>query len=169
MSLPTKNHSLEVLGALCLFLSILEYLIPKPIPFIRLGLANAPILISLIILTPKNVLKLVLIKSIGGSLVTGTLFSWIFLYSLSGSLLAGVVMMLTYKILKQHVSMVGISVIGALFNNLAQISIATIYLGHGAIYLGIPILISGLITGIVIGIFSNRFIKESKWVAKQIG
>ncbi|MDR1230490.1 MAG: heptaprenyl diphosphate synthase, partial [Spirochaetaceae bacterium] len=29
-----------LLGAFCLFLSSIEYMIPKPLPFMRLGIAN---------------------------------------------------------------------------------------------------------------------------------
>lgn len=169
MLLHTKNrNTLAILGALSLFLSLIEYLIPKPIPFIKLGMANISILLSLILLTPKETLVLIFIKSVGGSLVTGTIFSWVFLYSISGSFVSGIIMLIIYNLLKEKVSMVGISIAGALGSNLTQIALATLFLGNGAKYIGIPILISGFISGILTGLFSNRFINESKWIRSLI-
>ena len=37
-------------GALCFFLSAMEYMIPKPLPFLRLGLANLPIMLAVEVL-----------------------------------------------------------------------------------------------------------------------
>lgn len=165
---PTKKDLVPILGALALFLAIIEQFIPKPLPFIKIGLANLPILISLILLSPKDIIKLLLLKSLGTSLLTGTLFSWLSLYSLAGSFTSGLIMLLTFKLFKSRVSMVGISVTGAFFNNIAQITIAYLILGRGVIYLGLPILITGLVTGTVLGVFANRFIKESQWIRSLI-
>lgn len=165
MSSPiNRDKIISMLGGLALFLSLIEHVIPKPIPFIRIGLANIPILISLILLTPKETIYLILIKSIGSSLVTGTIFSWIFLYSLSGSMISGIIMLIFYKLLKHRVSMIGLSLLGALSNNLVQIFMATLFLGSGAKYIGIPILITGFISGLVIGYLSNIFINQSIWI-----
>lgn len=160
----TKKNLLPILGALSIFLSLLEYVIPKPIPFIKLGISNIPILLSLCLVSKMDTIKLIFIKSIGGSLIAGTLFSWIFIYSLSGTLVSGVVMIMTYSLLKEKVSFVGISILGALSSNLTQIFIATIFLGSGAKYIGIPILITGVVSGVATGLFSNSFINKSKWI-----
>lgn len=164
MGSPTKYKLLPILGALSIFLSLLEYVIPKPIPFIKLGVANIPLLISLSLLPKRDLIKLIIIKSIGGSLISGTLFSWIFLYSLSGSLVSGMVMIGVFKLLGKRVTYVGISILGALTSNITQITIATLFLGSGAKYLGIPILITGFVTGLLTGLFSNSFVNNSKWV-----
>lgn len=169
MSLHTKKQdTIAILGALSLFCSILEFLVPKPIPFIRIGFANFPILLSLIILTPKETLVLILIKSLGSSIITGTLFSWIFIYSITGSLASGLIMLLFFHILRNKSSMVGICVIGALSSNLTQLFFAKLFLGNGAKYIGIPILISGLISGIALGLFTNKFVGQSKWVRSKL-
>lgn len=165
MSSPGREQKLiTILGGLALFLSVIEYIIPKPIPFIKIGLANIPILLSLHILQPRSSFKLILIKSLGASLISGTLFSWIFLYSLSGSLVSGLFMVVSWRLLHRWVTMIGISILGALSSNLTQISLALLILGPGAKYLGIPILIIGLISGLSIGLLTNKFITESKWI-----
>lgn len=165
MSSPGREDKIiTILGGLALFLSVIEYIIPKPIPFIKIGLANIPILISLYILKPKSSIKLILIKSLGSSLISGTLFSWIFLYSLTGSFISGLVMIITWRYLQRWLSMVGVCVLGALSSNLTQILMATVILGPGAKYLGIPILIIGLISGLIIGTLTNNFINRSLWI-----
>ena len=83
MKSATKTlDSLALLGACSLFLSTLEFLIPKPIPFMRLGLANLPLLISLSFLTPGQIMLLTLIKVLGQGLVNGTLFLMFFSFPL---------------------------------------------------------------------------------------
>lgn len=161
---PSRDDLIALLGAMSIFLSIIEHLLPKPLPFIRLGLANLPILLSLTLLRPKDIYILTLIKSLGSNLVTGTIFSWITLYSLSGSLFSVSIMILIYTISKRRVSMIGISVTGAFFSNTVQIILAYIILGRGVVYIGLPILITGLLSGIVLGLFTNSFITRSKWI-----
>jgi heptaprenyl diphosphate synthase len=71
-----RNYrSLALLGSFCLFLSTLEYLIPKPLPFMRIGLANLPLILALDLFPPGPFALLVLIKISGQALITGTLFS----------------------------------------------------------------------------------------------
>ncbi len=170
MSSHTNNQNIiAVLGALALFLSLIEYVIPKPIPFIKIGIANLPVILSLILLTPKETLILIFIKSIGSGLVSGTIFSWIFIYSLSGSLSSGIIMLFIYKTFKSNISMIGVSICGALASNSIQILIAIKLLGGGAKYIGIPILITGMISGFLLGLFANNFIKKSQWIrSKQL-
>lgn len=56
-----QHDIIALLAALALMLSSIEYIIPKPVPFLRLGLANLPVLISLGLLTPRRVFLLVLL------------------------------------------------------------------------------------------------------------
>lgn len=64
--------------------------------------------------------------------------------------------------------MIGVSILGALSSNLTQISLALLILGPGAKYLGIPILIIGMISGFSIGLLTNKFISESKWIKEVV-
>ncbi|MEN6364589.1 MAG: Gx transporter family protein, partial [Rectinema sp.] len=45
-----KADVTALLGAFCFFLSAVEYMLPKPMPFMRLGIANLPILLAVDIL-----------------------------------------------------------------------------------------------------------------------
>ena len=84
------------LAALCLLLSSVEYAIPKPLPFLRLGLANLPIILSLRKLSVRNVLLLTLLKIVGQAIISGTLFSYVFLLSASGSIASVCIMLFVF-------------------------------------------------------------------------
>ena len=78
----SDNNNINIvafLSALCLFLSLVEYIIPKPFPFIRTGIANLPVLIAVCTLKSRMVFLLILIKVLGQSLIQGTLLSYIFI------------------------------------------------------------------------------------------
>ncbi len=108
-------------AAVCLFLSSIEYLIPKPLPFLRLGLANLPLLVCLDLLPAGPFLLLLALKAAGQGLVQGSLFSVIFLFSAAGTLASGAVMLGSRHLLGNRISLIGISVLGALASNLVQL------------------------------------------------
>jgi heptaprenyl diphosphate synthase len=94
-----------------------------------------------------------------GILRTG-LFSITFFFSLSGAIFSLAFMYLFIKISK--LSVVGISIIGAIFHSIGQILIATIFLSNINILYYLPILlISSVITGIIVGYTSDKIINNS--------
>ncbi len=157
------------LGAIALFLSTIEYMIPKPVPFMRLGLANIPIMISLELLSPLGVALLVLMKVIGQALVNGTLFSYVAIFSLSGTLASSLIMFMIVKLLRRHVSYVGISLAGALCSNLVQLTLSRYMIfGQTAWLLAPPFLIMGGISSLLLGLFTERFINTSRWYMSHL-
>lgn len=161
-----RTELIALLGAFSLFLSTIEFLIPKPLPFIRLGLANLPILISLELLSPLHILLLIVVKIIGQGLINGTLFSYIFLFSAAGSIAAGMAMLGLKRIGKRRISLIGISIFGALASNLMQILVARVLvIGKGAVLIAPPFLSIGLVSSVLLGIFAERFCAKSEWYA----
>mgnify|MGYP005846333697 FL=1 len=147
-----EGHLLALYGAFCLFLSTIEFLIPKPLPFLRLGLANLPILLALRRESPRFILYLVGLKIFGQALVNGTLFSYIFVFSTLGSLSSGITMTILSFLPASYLSLVGISVMGALSSNLVQVLLARYFLlGEGAWLIAPPFLALGIVTGILLG------------------
>ncbi|MBQ3319479.1 MAG: Gx transporter family protein [Spirochaetia bacterium] len=164
MTQTTDKKLLPFLAALCLFLAAVEYAIPKPLPFLRLGLANLPVIVALFVLPTRDIYKLILLKIIGQALVTGTLFSYIFLFSAAGSAASGLTMLGVHLWLKNRVSCIGLSLAGAAANNIAQLVVAYFVLfGSATRYIAPILLISGAVTGLVLGIFTQMFIEKSKW------
>lgn len=167
-------YMVSFFAALCLFLSAVEYAIPKPIPFLRLGLANLPVLLAIKKLRKKDVFLLILLKILGQSFISGTLFSYIFVFSAAGSIASGLVMMITYYLFGNSakngnrfvlVSDIGISLAGALGNNAAQLACAKLMMfGDNTRYIAPVLLISGFITGLLLGIFASLFEERSIWL-----
>ena len=164
-----SERTLAMLGAFCLFLSTIEYLIPKPVPFLRTGIANLPLMLALDILPFGEVALLALIKVIGQGIVTGTLFSYILLFSLAGTFASVLSMCALRRLLGPgRVSMVGISALGALLSNGAQLVLARVFVfGPGVRYLVPPFLAAGLITGSCLGFFCERFMGKSRWYKRE--
>ncbi len=164
MTQTTDKKLLPFLAALCLFLAAVEYAIPKPLPFLRLGLANLPVIVALFVLPTRDIYKLILLKIIGQALITGTLFSYIFLFSAAGSLASGLTMLGVHRMLKNRISCIGLSLAGAAANNIAQLIVARLILfGSATKYIAPILLISGAVTGLALGIFTQMFIERSKW------
>lgn len=164
------------LAALCLFLATIENAIPKPLPFLRLGLANLPVILALFLLPSRKILLLVLFKVLAQGIISGTLFSYIFLFSSGGSFASALAMMGLYALCGNHcrnetderklfsVSAVGITLFGSLASTFAQLFLARFILfGENAKYIAPILLVSGLITGLLLGIFAELFMQKSNW------
>ena len=159
------KRRLAILGGLCFFLSAIEYMIPKPLPFLRLGLANLPLLAALDILPFTYFTLLLLLKITGQALITGTLFSYIFIFSLGGTLASGLLMFALRKVLGQErISLIGVSTLGAIVSNVTQLLLARVFIfGESIRFAAAPVLALGLFTGIILGAFCEYFVSRSKW------
>lgn len=160
-----RTKLITFFSALCLFLSAVEYAIPKPLPFLRLGLANLPIILSLSVLTKKEIALVVFFKIVAQGVISGTLFSYIFVFSAAGSFSSALAMILVYTVFKSKISSLGISLAGALANNCAQLLVARFFLfGKNAKYIAPVLLVTGFATGAVLGIFTEIFRQKSRWL-----
>ena len=164
-STESKNlNRIALLGAFSMFLSTVEYLFPRPIPFMRLGLANLPLLLGLEVLSAPSYILLVILKVLGQGLVNGTLASYVFLFSLSGSLGSALIMYLCYKGLGKRISFVGVSLMGALGSNTMQIVLSVLFIFGKSAWRILPLFLGiGLVSGLFIGIFAQHFSERSLW------
>ena len=161
----TAVSSLAMLGAFCLFLSAVEYMIPKPLPFMRIGLANLPVMLACHIFPLPSFLVLVCIKVIGQALITGTLFSYIFLFSIAGTFLSALVMYFLCRVPgRKYISFIGVGTAGAVVSNLSQLVLAYNFIFRENVrYIAPAFLAAGLVTGIVLGVFCEAFAGKSQW------
>lgn len=164
----TRYDAIAFMGALCLFFSTLEYLIPKPVPFFRLGLANLPILLSLSVFTPADILLLVALKVIGQGLVNGTLASYVFLFSAAGSLASVAVMLAAHRFGSRWVTLIGVSVFGALASNSVQITLSVTFIFGDSAWVIAPLFLGiGVVSGFVVGVVAERFRVRSRWLGRM--
>jgi len=159
------RHSLALLGSLCFFLSAVEYLIPKPLPFMRIGLANMPLLLALDIFSPGEFFLLVLLKILGQGIIGGLVFSHVFLFSIAGTLSSALVMFVLRRLLgKRLLGFAGLGCAGAMASNWAQLLLARyLIFGPALAFLAAPFLASGLVTGISLGLVCEYFCRHSVW------
>ena len=163
-------HKMALLGILtagAIVIGILESLIPSiGIPGVKLGLSNIVILIVLYELGIWEAAFVSLVRVLIVSLVRGTFLSMGFVMSLSGAVLSLGIMVLFVLLIKKF-SIIGVSVIGALFHVFGQIAVAMIYLSTAYILFYLPVIaISAIITGVLVGIVAQLII-NTKVIAKQ--
>lgn len=132
------------------------YFPPLPIPGAKLGLAN---LITLLILAQyswRDCIFNVIARTVVGALITGTFLTPPFFFSLAGVLASTAAMIVVYTLLYGRFSMVGVSIVGAVVHNLAQLWLAVYILGHLGILLQLSLLIwLAVATGTFNGVAAN--------------
>jgi heptaprenyl diphosphate synthase len=101
------------------------------------------------------------------SLVTGSLFSYVALFSLAGTLCAALAMYGARTVFRTRISAVGVSVLGAVSSNAVQVVLASyVVFGRAARIIAPVFLAMGLVTGLALGIFAERFTASSRWYAR---
>ena len=157
-----KIALLGVLLAATIVIAILESFIPSfIIPGIKLGFANIVILVTLYELGILEAVFINVVRVLVVSLVRGTFLSMGFFMSLTGAFMSLGIMILFYLIIKKF-SIIGVSVIGALFHVFGQIIIAMIYMGTVYVIYYLPIIaFAAVITGTIVGIIANAIIKTN--------
>ncbi len=153
-------HKTAVLGMLCaaaLILSYVESLIPffMGIPGMKLGLANAAIVTILYLYSWKEAALVNVVRITVVSLLFGSVFSAAF--STAGAALS----LLCMQLLKRSgwFSPAGVSVAGGVAHNAGQVLIAAVIVENVRIgYYFIPLAISGIVTGALIGVISELLI-----------
>jgi len=164
-----RRRTLALLGALCFFLSAVEYFIPKPLPFMRIGLANMPLLLALNILGMKDFFLLVVLKVLGQGLIGGTFLSFVFLFSIAGTFTSAAVMYALSKMPgRKHLGFAGIGCAGAMVSNGVQLLLARhLVFGEAVRYLAPPFLAAGFVAGLALGIVCEYFSRRSRWYASH--
>lgn len=161
MNLKKKVAYFGVLTALALIFSYIETLIPIHfgIPGVKLGFANLIIVIALYKMGIKEAYTLSIVRVILAGFIFGNLFS--ILYSLAGGLLSLTMMAVLKK--TEKYSVFGVSMAGGVFHNIGQLIMAAIVLESFSIAYYFPILlVSGVVTGLLIGLVSNEMLKRLK-------
>ena len=135
----------------------LESLIPNPVPWFRLGLANIITLLAITWWGVREALIVLVLRVVLGSLLAGKFLHTIFVLYLSGGLTATLVMGLCSRLGKKVFSLIGISICGALSKNVTQLIVAYfIYIRQISIFSLLPVFLSAsLFAGLLIGFIAH--------------
>jgi heptaprenyl diphosphate synthase len=158
-----KITTLGILASLAMVLSFVETLLPPvyaAVPGIKIGLANIVNVFLLYKFSVKDTAIVTLIRVLIVSMLFGN-FMMTLAYSIAGAVLSITVMALLKK--TNLFSTVGVSIAGGVAHNLGQIIVAilvtsTIEIGYYMIFL----CISGVLSGMLIGIVGALVLKYSK-------
>lgn len=141
-----------ILTAVALTIFVLEAQLPLPVPIpgIKLGLSNIVTLFALVFLSGKDAAGILLARILLGAFLTGNPAT--LLYSLLGGLscLAAEVLLLRLGSVQ---FIWGISAIGALVHNTAQLAAAALVTRTASVFWYLPFLwIAGILTGLFTGL-----------------
>ncbi|HHY14953.1 MAG TPA: Gx transporter family protein [Firmicutes bacterium] len=150
---------------LALGLHIFEALIPLPtdlvVPGFKLGLANIVSLYVIMNFDIKDAVLVSILRTVLGSLLSGTFMTVTFFFSFSGGLVSALVMGLLYKYASRFFSILGISLAGALAHNLAQLTVAFYVVRAVGIFAYLPyMLFFALPTGFFVGLVTRQVHKH---------
>jgi heptaprenyl diphosphate synthase len=170
-----KNYVFFValMTAFATSLFFFEVFLPKPLPFMKLGLSNIVVLVLVCSYFYKEAVIVATGKSLIGSFVTGTLLSPSFLLSFGGALLSSVVMIVFFRYIK-GLSIVGVSVVGAFAHLVTQLFLVRLVIIHSdsvlSLYPVIALLsvITGFLTGLA-GFYFMKYIDIRSYYAKTCG
>ena len=155
---------IAMLLAAAIVINYLESFIPIFIPGVRLGLANAIILIMLYEFKWYEALAVDILRILLVSLIRGTFLSPTFFMALSGGMLSFLIMLLFSRI--KVFSKIGVSVLGSLFHAAGQIFVAMILLESVDLVYYLPfIAILSIGTGILSGVLASLYLNRS--ITKQ--
>lgn len=152
---------LAVLTAVALILHLVESWIPPVLVFapgVKVGLANAATLFTLIIFGVPAAFFVTAARCLLAALFAGNIFG--LAYSLSGGLAALAVMSLFWYFVYPHVSLVSVSILGAVTHNIVQLFVASLLVGQIKVMYLLPWnVIASFIAGIVIGLAVHYTVK----------
>lgn len=134
-----------------------ENLIPLPIPVpgAKIGLANIITLLTLLLYGLRSGLVIAAGRSLLGSLLAGGFMGFGFWLSFVASIVSCTIMALFIPLLRRgNITAVSISIIGAVFHNLTQLTVAAVIMQNAVLFQGyFPLLVlvalpTGLLTGV---------------------
>lgn len=163
----SKNISVTALfTAFAVILSYVETFIPVTgIPGVKLGLANFAIVLALYFLGYKEAIIINIIRIIIIGAFFGNLFSICF--SIAGAVISFLAMTFFKK--TEKVSIITVAVAGGVFHNVGQLIVAAFVVETYSVVVYLPVLIvSGIITGMIIGVISDIIYKRTKHLYKKI-
>lgn len=150
---------------LAVSLGVMESFLPRPVPFMKLGLANLPAVIAAVRMGLKRTLAINTVRAFSVALITGSLATPAFLMSLSGAVASALAMAGVSRFHPRILSMTGVSICGACASMWSQLGTASLVIpGIPLDGLAIPVTIwgigSGAVTGVLAALLCGRFLNR---------
>jgi len=164
-SLPSLEHKAKWLSMLLLAVSlhVFEAALPSLGPWFKPGLANIATLLALVILGPRAAVMLAIWRVIVGGFLIGTLFTPTFIISMAGGIAAVIAMLTAWRLLP-GITLIGVSLIGALAHMTAQfVTVESLFIHQQALYYLLPpLLLLSVVTGWMNGGLATYIVAQLK-------
>ncbi|MGL4623625.1 MAG: Gx transporter family protein [Culicoidibacterales bacterium] len=154
-----KISEFALLLAMACVIQFFETLVPLPIPIpgVKIGLANSMTILILYRYGRKRTWQFSFARVVIVSLITGSFLSVPFWLSLCGAIVSVGMMTTTYRF--RALSIIGVSMLGAIGHSVGQIFGVQIFLQIPQVIIYLPVLIViSLITGSLIGWLSLQLL-----------
>ena len=171
MDMTNKTHqtikltTAAMMLALIMVFSLLESTVTPLLglpPGVRLGLSNIVIMYSLFSISKPTALLLVVLKSIFVLITRGGVAG---LLSFSGGILALVIMVFLMFIFKDKISILILSVAGAISHNIGQLAVVSLLFRTNLLLVYLPVL---LVSGVIMGVITSSLLRATLPLIKRL-
>lgn len=156
-----------LLIALAFIFSYVEAMIPVPVPVpgVKLGLANLVNVVGLYTVGVPGTVAVALLRIV----MVGFTFSnpGSMMYALTGGVFSLAAMILAKRC--NWFEKTGVSILGGIFHNIGQLTMAAWITGTGGVFSYLPfLLVAGVVTGAVIGLLGGLIVERIAPVLRQM-
>jgi len=156
------DHQIAQLSAIAIGLSLIESVLPSPMPGVKPGIANIITLYAMYRFNFRTAIWVSILRVFATSLILGQFLSPTFMLSLAGSLLSLLTLYFSIKLPSRFFSPIGLSVLSSFAHITGQLLLVRLWLiPHASIYYLIPIYsAAALIFGLINGWVTYRLLKH---------
>ena len=159
-----EDHRIARLATFAIGLSVMEAVIPSPLPGIKPGLANIVTLLVLERFGLRAAVWVSLLRVVAGSLILGTFLSPSFVLSFSGAAASLAALALARHLPRSWFGAVSLSIIAAFVHIAGQMAVVYLWLipHAGILYLAPIFAAAALLFGTVNGLITARILAEGE-------
>ena len=156
------DHQIAQLSAIAIGLSLIESVLPSPVPGVKPGIANIITLYAMYRFNFRTAIWVSILRVFATSLILGQFLSPTFMLSLAGSLLSLLTLYFSIKLPSRFFSPIGLSVLSSFAHITGQLLLVRLWLiPHASIYYLIPIYsAAALLFGMINGWITYRLLKH---------
>jgi heptaprenyl diphosphate synthase len=156
------DHQIAQLSAIAIGLSLIESVLPSPMPGVKPGIANIITLYAIYRFNFKTAVWVIILRVFATSLILGQFLSPTFMLSLTGSILSLLTLYFVIKLPSKFFSPISFSVLSSFAHIAGQLILVRLWLiPHASIYYLIPIYsAAALLFGFINGWIAYRLLKQ---------
>ena len=156
------DHQIAQLSAIAIGLSLIESVLPSPMPGVKPGIANIITLYAMYRFNFRTAIWVSILRVFATSLILGQFLSPTFMLSLAGSLLSLLTLYFSIKLPSRFFSPIGLSVLSSLAHITGQLLLVRLWLiPHASIHYLIPVYsAAALLFGLINGWITYRLLKH---------